>query len=567
MLTVEEILRLAGPLSLDEEKAREALPNHYIFTFGRAKKKRGVCSRCAALLPAGELGRAPDPYIDEEEYRTLDTPYGWGRAECDESGLQGHFGHCPACGALAQYKSLARGTERIYDVIHYAQWRKSPVEENCLIFVLWRCAARYWGADEDAPLGAFQADIAREPVEICAVKYGGAQGRAVRERLAAADWAPQTGRAENMRYASCWAARRECRSGFPAWRAPFAPPVMAVLDKEDFLAACDGTPWACAIRRLEETGDLWDGEACAYIDKIDLIARIGRLPSLEYLAKLRLNRLLLAAVRGEAGRELRLRSRTAAKALRITPDEWGWIKGRGLQERLDLNFLRLLRLRRERGVRVSLDALWEAAPAGARLLEQYFSALGDPGLIAQGLRWMPRRGVSPQEHLDHLQMMVRLDMDMRDQGMLFPRDFAAAHAELSRRCRAVEDRATDARIQARQEGLAGYYFSALGLIARPLLSAGEINREGAALHHCVATYVARYAQGDTTLICIRREGAPGAPLFTAEYDKAGRMIQTRGDHNRIPPEWADRLAEFQRLYDWYRKERAALTAKKRASAA
>ena len=45
------------------------------------------------------------------------------------------------------------------------------------------------------------------------------------------------------------------------------------------------------------------------------------------------------------------------------------------------------------------------------------------------------------------------------------------------------------------------------------------------------------------------------------------MIQTRGDHNRIPPEWADRLAEFQRLYDWYRKERAALTAKKRAGAA
>lgn len=66
-----------------------------------------------------------------------------------------------------------------------------------------------------------------------------------------------------------------------------------------------------------------------------------------------------------------------------------------------------------------------------------------------------------------------------------------------------------------------------GLILRVPRDAQEIKNEGAALHHCVGTYVDRVAKGQTHIFFVRRVEEPDTPYFTMEYNK-GRVIQCRG---------------------------------------
>jgi hypothetical protein len=68
------------------------------------------------------------------------------------------------------------------------------------------------------------------------------------------------------------------------------------------------------------------------------------------------------------------------------------------------------------------------------------------------------------------------------------------------------------------------------LILRVPRDTQEIKNEGAALHHCVGTYVDRVAKGQTHIFFVRRVEEPDTPYFTMEYNN-GRVIQCRGNHN------------------------------------
>ena len=75
-----------------------------------------------------------------------------------------------------------------------------------------------------------------------------------------------------------------------------------------------------------------------------------------------------------------------------------------------------------------------------------------------------------------------------------------------------------------------------GLILVVPSSAEDIKAEGAALHHCVGTYVDRVARGETNIFFIRKEKEPDKPYFTMEW-KNNDIAQCRGSHNcEMPPE-------------------------------
>ena len=86
-----------------------------------------------------------------------------------------------------------------------------------------------------------------------------------------------------------------------------------------------------------------------------------------------------------------------------------------------------------------------------------------------------------------------------------------------------------------------------GLILRVPKDAQEIRKEGAALHHCVGTYVDRVAKGQTHIFFVRRVEEPDTPYFTMEYNK-GRVIQCRGSHNcGMPASVKAFVAAFEKL--------------------
>lgn len=70
-----------------------------------------------------------------------------------------------------------------------------------------------------------------------------------------------------------------------------------------------------------------------------------------------------------------------------------------------------------------------------------------------------------------------------------------------------------------------------GLILRVPQNAEEIKAEGAALHHCVGTYVEQVARGQTMILFIRKATEPDKPYYTLEW-KNNRVVQCRGSHNK-----------------------------------
>ena len=84
----------------------------------------------------------------------------------------------------------------------------------------------------------------------------------------------------------------------------------------------------------------------------------------------------------------------------------------------------------------------------------------------------------------------------------------------------------------RAEELQYLSFELNGLLIRPCQNETELIREGKDLHHCVATYAKRHAEGKTAILFIRQAKAPDKPFFTLEFDEKNlAVVQNRGLRN------------------------------------
>ena len=81
------------------------------------------------------------------------------------------------------------------------------------------------------------------------------------------------------------------------------------------------------------------------------------------------------------------------------------------------------------------------------------------------------------------------------------------------------------------EELTKYAWTKGGLIIRAAQTQEELRDEGAALHHCVAGYAKRMADGETAIFFIRRAEESDAPYYTLEL-RNKQVIQCRTNHNK-----------------------------------
>ena len=82
----------------------------------------------------------------------------------------------------------------------------------------------------------------------------------------------------------------------------------------------------------------------------------------------------------------------------------------------------------------------------------------------------------------------------------------------------------------KQDDVDSFSVKGKGLLLKVPASAEEIRAEGAALHHCVGTYVERVAQGKTMILFIRKIEAPDKPYYTMEWN-GYEIVQCRGFKN------------------------------------
>lgn len=162
-----------------------------------------------------------------------------------------------------------------------------------------------------------------------------------------------------------------------------------------------------------------------------------------------------------------------------------------------------------------------------RILEE-----GAPGDFWRILRYLKKQKEQWYTLQDYWNMAKRLHRDLSDSLVRWPRSLNAAHDQVMAEQKAREDAALNEMFIERAEELGYLAFELDGLLIRPCRNETELIREGKDLHHCVATYAKRHAEGKTAILFIRQAAEPDTPFFTLEFDEKTRTVrQNRGLRN------------------------------------
>lgn len=137
--------------------------------------------------------------------------------------------------------------------------------------------------------------------------------------------------------------------------------------------------------------------------------------------------------------------------------------------------------------------------------------------------------------------------DLADEHVRFPKDLLRAHDRVAEE-RRVREEARQARdraekneklreaFAARLEALAPLAWQQGGILIRPCAAPEELDAEGRALSHCVATYKDKHASGKTAIFFVRKASEPDKPWFTLELNLSDfTVLQNRGKCNCARP--------------------------------
>lgn len=136
---------------------------------------------------------------------------------------------------------------------------------------------------------------------------------------------------------------------------------------------------------------------------------------------------------------------------------------------------------------------------------------------------------------DYLADCKTLEMNLKDEHVLFPKSLYTAHQNTIKQIIIQADESLSIKMKARLKSLEKYSFEYNGLMIRAAKSSYELIAEGKALNHCVGTYAKRHASGETTIFLIRKVSEPDTPYYTVEIRK-DIIIQVHGKNNRSPSE-------------------------------
>lgn len=169
--------------------------------------------------------------------------------------------------------------------------------------------------------------------------------------------------------------------------------------------------------------------------------------------------------------------------------------------------------------------------------------------------YISEQDISLRDYEDYLRQCRELRYDMKDTAISFPHNFRAMHTRCSeilsqmqeeenRRKREEKARVFNENYQLRTE----LEFRSGEYLVRQPESMEEIVDEGRKLHHCVAGYAVRHAEGIRHILFIRRVSDPDTPLYTMELSTSGKVEQVRGLRNCDPTAEAKAFVEQYKQY-------------------
>lgn len=232
-----------------------------------------------------------------------------------------------------------------------------------------------------------------------------------------------------------------------------------------------------------------------------------------------------AKMLGLSGEEFRF-----CRALKWTPEE-----------------LQFYRLCRETGIRLRVpEDLDDCKAAGLYWCRWVIEKERAP--LLRTVRYLKRQRTKDRRadgHIldDYWRIAKSEGYDLADEHVRFPKDLLLAHDRVTEE-RRVREEARQVReraekneklreaFAARLEALAPLAWQQGGILIRPCAAPEELDAEGRALSHCVATYKEKHAGGKTAIFFVRKASEPDKPWFTLELNLSDfTVLQNRGKCN------------------------------------
>ena len=533
--------------------AVQAMP-HYMFTEGDEKHREGWCSACGnwvELTPDRLEKTIREP--EDEEYPPfvpmITNDWNFRRSFDHGRSLHNHTGYCPVCGARVTFRGMWRGHRTLEDKRFLIHYEKSGIDpQNTVVCIGYKLHAQWREMEPQGP----HVPIEIRPQEICVFKPGVGGERYIWE--------------DSWMYGAGWVHRRECRSGY----APglFENNIQSVLDNYSFVDAIRGTPFE---KPLESGSVLYSTIHGKWYDRITLMDAVAKYPCMEYLLKMEQDEIAEAILNRQIGTRINRKGTTAQQVLRLTGDEWGEVKGKGL--RLTPDALDIHRYARRRKWRINMELIaWCGRRHGSFEKVKQIAEIFPGANAVKMLKYCRKHELMLHDYADQIGFMKILGMSEADTEFLYPKNFQECHQELSARVAGVKDVKANIDILNRIHSgeLDEYFFSAAGFILRPAFTGSEIVAEGNALKHCVGGYVQRYKDGGTNICFLRNEDEPNTPRYTVEFSKSGVMVQCRGYGNDVGEQAMrqkradrERLELFWKLHAMYRRDLKAMKKKEK----
>lgn len=150
---------------------------------------------------------------------------------------------------------------------------------------------------------------------------------------------------------------------------------------------------------------------------------------------------------------------------------------------------------------------------------------------------------------DYIENCKVLKYDTKNEFVLFPRHFKAAHDSSVKAALDIKNHEKDKDFKKVMKEVRKQYTYETKTYAVVIPNTtGEITYEGQQLHHCVGTYIDRVLKKETVILFIRKKEEIDSPFYTMEV-RNGTISQVRGKNN------CDMTPQVKQFVESFKKKR------------
>lgn len=286
---------------------------------------------------------------------------------------------------------------------------------------------------------------------------------------------------------------------------------------------------------------------CGQTSIVKYLDKFCKYPWIEQLEKMHFNKLVDSLENGwTTFNAINYKGKDIFKKLKLNRGEVKQLANMSLKEKLTPNVLRIYQLNRENGFKASFEEALELDKITKYSTEdvyKFVKIIGTNKVIKYCNKQYTQfnndsyfgKGSVISKWRDYLNNCKKLNWDITDKSILFPKDLQKAHNHTTKLINAEKNKEVDKKIKRRLPKLKKkYFFKDNTFFIRPAESSEDLINEGGTLNHCVAVhYMKPYANKETDILMIRRIDNPTQPLVTVEV-KNGEIRQAYGKNDTIP---------------------------------